>query len=72
MKKVAILDYLSLGISIISISDNLLKEYDNNIEEILMENSLSYKGGMCDWTELNIDSFGNFNITNEILNERKS
>lgn len=72
MKKIAILNYFDKSISVITISPKLLEEYNNDIENILIENSTLYIKSVCYWVELNLDLFSNFNVNFELLDERKS
>lgn len=71
MRKLAILNYFTGNIAIVSVSEELVKYYNGNLEDLLSENSLLYTN-TCNWMELKIDNFGNFKVQSEILNERKS
>ena len=72
MKKVIITDYFSGAITIVSISDELIKEFNGDIESLLLENSRAYIASSCDWFDAPLDEFGNIQVQHELLNERKS
>lgn len=72
MKRIVITDFFSGKITIVSLSDEIIKEYNNDVESILIENSLSYIPSSCEWFDAPLDEFGNINVSQELINERKS
>ena len=72
MTKVAILNYLEETITIVVISEELLKFYDSDIEVCLIENSKNYNTRDCHWMKLGTDKFGNFDVISEVLETRKN
>lgn len=72
MKKIVITDFFTGKITIVSLSDEIIKDYDNDVESILIENSTSYIQTCCEWFDAPLDEFGNIEIRHELINERKS
>lgn len=72
MKKIIVSNYFSGTITIVSLSDKLVEEYDGDIESLLIENSEFYNASSCDWFDPSLDKFGNIQINEELINERKS
>ena len=72
MVKVAILNYLEETITIITISEELLKHYDSDIEVCLIENAKNYNTRDCHWMKLGVDKFGNFDVMSEVLETVKN
>jgi hypothetical protein len=71
MKKVIILDYVHANVSILSITDKLLDLYEDDIEDILI-NEYEFYHPEIEWMELELDEFGNFEVYQDTLYERKS
>jgi hypothetical protein len=71
MKKVIILDYVHANVSVLSITDKLLDLYEDDIENILI-NEYEFYHSEIEWMELELDEFGNFEVYQDTLYERKS
>jgi hypothetical protein len=71
MKKIIILDYVHANVSILSITDKLLDLYEDDIEDILI-NEYEFYHPEIEWMELELDEFGNFEVYQDTLYERKS
>ena len=71
MKKVIVLDYVYGKVAVLHIVDKLLEQYEDNIEEILISEYEFYHPEI-EWMELDLDEFGNFEVYQDTLYERKS
>lgn len=71
MTKVIVLNYVTNGLTIVTISDKLISHYDGDITECLLENADCFIDVNCDFLELDIDKFGNFEVDEEVLDTIK-
>ena len=70
MTKVIILDYINCSVAILNIVDKLLEQYDYDIQKI-MENEYEFYHPEIEWMTLDLDEFGNFEVYQDTLYERK-
>lgn len=69
MTKVIILDYITGQVTIVHISDKVLDNYNENINEVLI-NEYEFYHPECEWMVLSLDEFGNFEVNYHEIYER--
>lgn len=72
MEKIIVLNYNTGTVTVVTITEQILVEYNHDIDTILTENCTYYNESTCYWMSTSLDEFGNFKIEHEYINERKS
>lgn len=70
MTKVIVLNYKTEEVTIVTISNDLIDQYNGFVSDCLIENAKCYNDD-CDFLELDTDKFGNFVVGEEVLDTIK-